>query len=155
MTRQRALDTLDRIAAETPAVALEFVRFHGDLRLFLTTRELAEHCNVHDRLVLSWINHGYIHSAKTQLRSNCHLFPARELAGLPTEGNTLEFETVRLRDLRLYLKTGEVAQLCGVHDRLVLLWIQLELIRSARDKLGCAHHAVPVGELARLVELAA
>ena len=72
-----------------------------------------------------------------------------------TPAATLQF--VRLPDgqLRLFLSPREIAELCGVQYELVLSWINRGLIRSARDQLGCAHHAVPVTELPKLVALAA
>ena len=59
MTRRAGPNKLDQLVT-APAATLEFVRLpDGQLRLFLSPREIAELCGVHYELVLSWINRGH------------------------------------------------------------------------------------------------
>lgn len=81
MTRRKGLDALNQLVAEGPTT-VQLLRIDGQLRLFLTPREIAELCGVDYQLVLSWIHDGLIDHARDALRTQFYPVPVRELAKL-------------------------------------------------------------------------
>lgn len=81
MTRHKGLATLDQLVTEGPTT-VQLLRIDGQLRLFLSPREVAALCGVDYQVVLSWIHDGLIDHARDTLGTAHYPIPVRELAKL-------------------------------------------------------------------------